>query len=98
MSFIACRARCWLPQLLVLLCWLPGSVRAQKPAGHLASKPLYRDPIYDGAADPVVIWNKQAKKWWMFYTNRRATDTTATGVTWVHGTRIGRRRRYLDVP
>jgi hypothetical protein len=25
----------------------------------------------------------------MFYTNRRATDTAATGVTWVHGTRIG---------
>lgn len=25
----------------------------------------------------------------MFYTNRRATDTTAQGVTWVHGTRIG---------
>jgi hypothetical protein len=25
----------------------------------------------------------------MFYTNRRATDANATGVTWVHGTRIG---------
>jgi hypothetical protein len=89
MSFIACRAGRWLPRLLVLLCWLPASVWAQKPAGHLAPKPLYRDPVYDGAADPVIIWNKQAKKWWMFYTNRRATDTAATGVTWVHGTRIG---------
>ena len=65
------------------------SLAQQKPAGKLAPKPLFRDPLYDGAADPVVVWNKQEKKWFMFYTNRRATDTTATGVTWVHGTRIG---------
>ena len=62
---------------------------AAKTAARPAPKPLFRDPIFDGAADPVIIWNKQAKKWWMFYTNRRATDTTARGVTWVHGTRIG---------
>lgn len=58
---------------------------AQQPA----PKPLYRDPVYDGAADPVVIYNRQQKKWWMFYTNRRATMTDTTGVAWVHGTRIG---------
>ncbi|MVN78689.1 family 43 glycosylhydrolase [Hymenobacter sp. HMF4947] len=79
--------------LLVGLSLLPAAARAQAPppapAGHLAPKPLYRDPVFDGAADPVIIWNKRAKKWWMFYTNRRATDTVATGVTWVHGTRIG---------
>jgi sucrose-6-phosphate hydrolase SacC (GH32 family) len=77
--------------LLFLLGLLLGPLGAwaQRPAGRLAPKPLYRDPVYDGAADPVLIWNKKAKKWWMFYTNRRATDTTATGVTWVHGTRIG---------
>jgi len=23
----------------------------------LADKPLFRDPIYDGAADPTIIWN-----------------------------------------
>lgn len=57
--------------------------------GKLAPKPLFRDPIYDGAADPVVIWNKGEKKWFMFYTNRRAKDTTIGGVAWVHGTRIG---------
>ena len=54
-----------------------------------APKPLYADPIYDGAADPVIIWNKGEKKWWMFYTNRRATVEDTTGVKWVHGTRIG---------
>ena len=36
--------------------------------------PLFRDPIYDGAADPVLIWNREAKEWWMIYTNRRATQ------------------------
>ena len=25
--------------------------------------PLYRDPIYDGAADPTVIYNPLDKNW-----------------------------------
>jgi sucrose-6-phosphate hydrolase SacC (GH32 family) len=72
------------------VCLIPSHISAQsKPVGVLAPKPLYRDPIYDGAADPTIIWNKKEKKWWMFYTNRRAADKNAVGVTWVHGTRIG---------
>ena len=59
------------------------------PENSFAPKPLYRDPIYDGAADPVVIWNKAEKKWFMFYTNRRANDDSIKGVAWVHGTPIG---------
>jgi sucrose-6-phosphate hydrolase SacC (GH32 family) len=55
----------------------------------VADKPLFRDPVYDGAADPVVIWNKSEKKWFMFYTNRRANIDSLEGATWVHGTRIG---------
>jgi beta-xylosidase len=51
-------------------------------------KPLFEDPVYHGAADPVVIYNKQKKLWWMFYTNRRASINDST-VAWVHGTRIG---------
>ncbi len=54
-----------------------------------APKPLYRDPVCDGAADPVVIWNPHVGKWWMFYTNRRANVSGLSGVAWVHGTRIG---------
>ena len=50
--------------------------------------PLYRDPIYDGAADPVVIWNREAKEWWMIYTNRRATVEDRR-FAWVHGTDLG---------
>jgi len=54
-----------------------------------AAVPLFRDPIHDGAADPVVIWNRARKRWWMLYTNRRADLADNNGVTWVHGTRIG---------
>jgi hypothetical protein len=65
---------------------------AQAPAvdrGAVAPKPLFRDPVYDGAADPVVVWNKTAGRWWMFYTNRRANVPGLSGVAWVHGTPIG---------
>lgn len=77
--------------LLLLLFSLPVFPQKglKKEQSHLADKPLYRDPVFDGAADPTVIWNEKEKKWFMFYTNRRAKDTTAKGITWVHGTRIG---------
>ncbi len=57
--------------------------------GKPAPKPLYRDKVHDGAADPVVVWNSKVKRWWMFYTNRRANAPGLSGVAWVHGTRIG---------
>ncbi len=57
--------------------------------GKVASKPLYRDPVCDGAADPVLIWNRERQKWWMLYTNRRANVPGLRGVSWVHGTKIG---------
>lgn len=60
-------------------------VSAQK---IVAPKPLYDDPVYHGAADPVIVYNKAKKKWWMLYTNRRASIDDST-VQWVHGTRIG---------
>jgi len=55
----------------------------------LADKPLFKDPIFDGAADPSIIWNKKEQMWFMFYTNRRAKDSSTKGVAWVHGTKIG---------
>lgn len=57
--------------------------------GKIATKPLFRDPVYDGAADPVLCWNPAEKKWFMFYTNRRANVRDTQGVAWVHGTQIG---------
>lgn len=57
--------------------------------GKLAAKPLFRDPVHDGAADPALCWNRDEGKWFMFYTNRRANVPNTPGVSWVHGTRIG---------
>ena len=57
--------------------------------GKIAPKPLFRDPVYDGAADPVLVWNRAEKKWMMFYTNRRANIPNLPEIAWVHGTRIG---------
>lgn len=74
----------------LFLGFLPLSIYAQEPvSGKLADKPLFRDPVYDGAADPSVIWNRYEKKWFMFYTNRLANVDELDGVSWVHGTRIG---------
>jgi hypothetical protein len=50
--------------------------------------PLFRDPIYDGAADPTIAWNRGERSWWILYTNRRAT-VDGPGYAWVHGTDIG---------
>ncbi|SDD43451.1 hypothetical protein SAMN05216410_3315 [Sanguibacter gelidistatuariae] len=53
-----------------------------------AAAPLFRDPIFDGATDPVVVFNRDLGQWWMFYTQRRAT-AEGPGVAWVHGSDIG---------
>jgi len=50
--------------------------------------PLFRDPVFDGAADPAIIWNKKEREWWIFYTSRRAMAPNC-GVSYVHGTDIG---------
>jgi hypothetical protein len=67
--------------LLIALCFTATGQRT-------APRPLYADPIYDGAADPVIVYNYKTKQWVMFYTNRRANIVDTT-VKWVHGTRIG---------
>lgn len=50
--------------------------------------PLFRDPIYDGASDPVVIWNREEKCYYMFYTQRRPTSVQV-GFSSIHGSKIG---------
>jgi hypothetical protein len=69
----------------ILVSFCAASLHAQN---EFAPKPLFDDPVYHGAADPVIIYNKQKKLWWMLYTNRRASIEDST-VQWVHGTRIG---------
>ncbi|MDD4369011.1 MAG: glycosyl hydrolase, partial [Oscillospiraceae bacterium] len=51
-------------------------------------KPLYQDPIYGSPTDPMLLWYPREQLWYLFYTQRRATDQYV-GVSWVHGTRIG---------
>ena len=50
--------------------------------------PLYRDPIYDGAADPMVIRKESDGKFYMFYTQRRANQQVEN-VSFCYGTKIG---------
>ena len=52
-------------------------------------RPLYRDPPFDAPTDPVPCYIAEQHKWFMYYTQRRATALDAPGVTWIHGTRIG---------
>lgn len=59
------------------------------PGADAATAPLFRDPIFDGAADPTVIWNPHEGAWWMFYTNRRTTITLEQGLSWLFGSDIG---------
>ena len=68
---------------------LSGDPSPPSAAGKLAPRPLYRDPPFDAPTDPVLCFNAEAKKWYMYYTARRATATNAPGVTWVHGSNIG---------
>lgn len=54
-----------------------------------APREIYRDPVYDGATDPVVVRVGHDDQR-MLYTQRRATHPDpGPGVAWVHGTRIG---------
>lgn len=53
-----------------------------------ANAPLFRDPVHDGAADPVIIYNEKDGLNYMLYTARRA-DAEEKGVMWVHGSDIG---------
>lgn len=53
-----------------------------------APAPLFRDPIFDGAADPSVMWNPEREEWWIVYTQRRAT-VDVPGRGWIHGSDVG---------
>ena len=78
--------------LSVMLCSGLASAAAQgREAAKPAPKPLYRDPVHDGAADPSFVWDRAGRRWLMFYTNRRADLVTKDpkDVAWVHGTRVG---------
>jgi hypothetical protein len=86
------RGRMAFPSLaLAAVCLLAACGRPASRAGlRTPPAPLYRDPVFDGAADPSLIWNDRERAWWVFYTNRRANAPDAQdGVRWCHGTDIG---------
>lgn len=70
---------------LAILCLTAMDMAAQQ---RRAPAPLFRDPITDGAADPVLIWNRQENNWWMLYTQRRANVETED-VAYCYGNDIG---------
>lgn len=51
--------------------------------------PLFRDPMHDGATDPVLVFNRAEHSWWLVYTARRADAPSLPGVEWVHGSNLG---------
>lgn len=55
---------------------------------NIPNAPLYKDPIHNGATDPVVIYNRAEGTWWMMYTSRLC-NCPCDGVAWVHGSDIG---------
>ena len=62
-------------------------------AAQDAPRPLFRDPVHDGAADASTVYDPATREWVMFYTNRRADLPVADkDVSWVHGTHIGTAR------
>ena len=67
-----------------------GFARAPEGALDIANvpAPLFRDPVFDGAADPSLVWHGLEKAWYIFYTQRRANQDLP-GVAWAFGTRIG---------
>ncbi|NWK97693.1 glycoside hydrolase family 43 [Sphingobium lactosutens] len=64
---------------------------AAAASGPIAPKPLFRDPVHDGAADASTVRDAKTGEWVIFYTNRRANIARADAkdVSWVHGTAIG---------
>jgi len=76
--------------MLVLVLLFDTQLKAQSSAAitHQPPSPLYRDPIYDGAADPVLAYNHAEKEWTMMYTQRRA-NVQLQGVAYCYGSAIG---------
>jgi hypothetical protein len=62
----------------------PPDAHAPARPGKLAPQPLYTDPVHGFPTDPVLCFNAEQKKWFMFYTSRRGA-----GIPLIHGSPIG---------
>jgi len=74
--------------VMILAC-LSFSGCQEANADYTPKAPLFRDPVYDGASDPTIIFNRQEKNWWIFYTGRRANIADTSDTKWVHGSDMG---------
>lgn len=74
--------------LIILITVISSQVSAQVIEIDQVPAPLFRDPIFDGAADPSAIWNEETQEWWIFYTQRRA-NVPSQGVAYCYGSQIG---------
>ena len=75
-------AGCFIVSILLSAAQTPA---ANLPAvGRIAARPLYRDPAFDSPTDPVFIYNVEAKRWFMYYTQRRGGS-----IALIHGSKIG---------
>lgn len=68
--------------------WNPLAPGAAPFEVERADAPLFRDPVFDGAADPSITWHRAEEEWWLFYTQRRA-NVDVPGKGWIHGSAIG---------
>jgi len=75
-------------KLIIYLIFFILSTTPTLVKGQKAPAPLFRDPIYDGAADPTLVWNNVEKNWWILYTARRANQDSYD-VSFCYGTPIG---------
>ena len=74
--------------VIILVC-LSLSGCGEINANYIPKAPLFRDPVYDGASDPSIIYNRGEKNWWIFYTGRRANIADTSDTKWVHGSDMG---------
>ena len=51
---------------------------------RFAARPLFRDPVFDNPTDPVITYNAESKKWFMYYTQRHGGN-----IAMIHGCKIG---------
>lgn len=57
-------------------------------ADKIPNAPWFRDPVYDGCSDPVIVWNRQEKSWWLLYLQRRSARLNLEQ-SFAHGNAIG---------
>jgi beta-xylosidase len=67
----------------------PGMVSRSGITYKQAAKPLYIDPVFNGSTDPMVCYNRQTQRWYMYYTSRRSNVPGLNGIESIHGSPIG---------